>query len=56
MIPGAAIGMAKEKMNTLTVNGMDGTIACKGDKITVPVDKKITANDKLYKIIAKEVA
>jgi len=52
MISGAVIGMAKEKMNTLIVNGSDASIAMKGDKITFPVIAKITANDKLYKIVA----
>jgi len=52
MISGAVIGMAKEKMNTLIVNGSDASIAMKGDKITFPLIAKITANDKLYKIVA----
>jgi len=52
MISGAALGMTKEKMNTLTVNGIEGTMAAKGDRVTFPVSAKITAGDKLYKIIA----
>jgi len=51
MITGPAIGMEKGKMDTLTVNGEDGNIATKGDKITFPFSAKITTGDKLYKII-----
>jgi putative protease len=51
MISGPVIGFAKEKLDTLTVNGEKGSIAIKGDKITFPVDLKITAADKVYKII-----
>lgn len=51
LITGAAIGMAKEKMETLTINGVRGSIAVKGDKITFPLNTKITTQDKLYKIV-----
>ena len=51
MIIGPAIGVAKEKMETLTVNGLSGNLAIKGDKITFPYGIKITPLDKLYKII-----
>jgi putative protease len=51
MITGPAIGMVKEKMDTLIVNGIKGNIAVKGDKITFPFGTKVTAQDKLYKII-----
>ena len=51
MITGPAIGMAKEKMETLTVNGVKGNIAVKGDKITFPFSTKVTPQDKLYKIV-----
>ncbi len=51
MIIGAAIGMAKEKMDTLTVNGIQCDQAVKGDKITFPLGTKITAGDKIYKIV-----
>lgn len=54
MISGPAVGMAKEKMATLTVNGQDAAVAVKGDKITFPFATKITAQDKLYKIVATE--
>ncbi|MBI2729547.1 MAG: U32 family peptidase [Sphingobacteriales bacterium] len=50
MVTGKVFGMAKEKMETLTVNGIKGNSAVKGDKITFPFNKKITAQDKLYKI------
>lgn len=51
MITGPHIGMVKEKMDTLIVNGINGTIAVKGDKITFPSGTKVTTQDKLYKII-----
>lgn len=51
MITGFAVGMAKEKMETLTVNGVKASVAVKGDKITFPFDIKITPQDKLYKIV-----
>jgi putative protease len=51
MITGPAIGMEKEKMETLTVNGIESDIAVKGDKITFVFGTKITSQDKLYKIV-----
>jgi putative protease len=54
MISGPAIGMAKEKMERLTVNGEEAVIAEKGDKITFPFGAKITSQDKLYKIVTTE--
>jgi putative protease len=51
MIIGPAIGVVKEKMETLTVNGLSGNRATKGDKITFPYGVKVTPLDKLYKII-----
>jgi putative protease len=51
MITGPVIGMVKEKMDTLVVNGEKGNQAVKGDKITFPFGTKITAQDKLYKIV-----
>ncbi|MDP1810120.1 MAG: U32 family peptidase [Sediminibacterium sp.] len=51
MITGNSMGMAKEKLETLVVNGVQATIAVKGDKITFPFGSKITPGDKLYKMI-----
>lgn len=51
MIIGPAIGMAKEMMSTLIVNGEKAEQASKGDKITFPFPTKLTGQDKLYKII-----
>jgi putative protease len=51
MIIGPAIGIVKKKMETLTVNGIDGNVAEKTDKITFPIEHKISAQDKLYKIV-----
>ncbi|MBC7890369.1 MAG: U32 family peptidase [Ferruginibacter sp.] len=53
IITSAAIGMAKEKMETLTVNGVKSGIAVKGDKITFPVGAKVAVGDKLYKIVER---
>ncbi|MFN8244085.1 MAG: peptidase U32 family protein [Ferruginibacter sp.] len=52
MITGPRLGMLKEEMTTLTVNGVSADKAGRGDKITFPVAAKITAQDKLYKIVA----
>lgn len=51
LITGPAIGSRKQVMETLTVNGMEGLNAGKGDKITFKVEMKVTSKDKLYKII-----
>lgn len=51
MITGPAIGMVKEKLETLTVNGAKADLAVKADKITFPFSTKITTQDKLYKIV-----
>jgi putative protease len=51
MIMGPNCGMVKEKMERLVVNGEENTEALKGDKITFPFPSKITASDKLYKVI-----
>lgn len=51
MIIGTAIGLVKEKMEILTINGIKGNMAVKGDKITFPFNTKVTAQDKLYKIV-----
>ncbi len=51
MIIGPAIGLARQNISNLIVNGVASDIAIKGDKITFPFNKKISTNDKLYKII-----
>lgn len=51
MISGPTIGFVQEKIESLTVNGIVANVAVKGDKITFPVSTKITARDKLYKIV-----
>lgn len=51
MITGASFGMVKEKLDTLIVNGVENSLASKGDKITFPCAEKITTRDKLYKIV-----
>jgi U32 family peptidase len=52
MVSGSHIGMMKQSMNPLIVNGIESDMANKGDKITFPVTDKVTHNDKLYKIVA----
>lgn len=52
MITSTQCGMVKEKLNSLIVNGSEQTTAEKGDKITFPFATKVTASDKMYKIIA----
>ncbi|MCC6257253.1 MAG: U32 family peptidase [Chitinophagaceae bacterium] len=51
MVTGSKIGMMKEKITRLIVNGSEGDTAEKGDKITFPVSGRITTTDKLYKIL-----
>ncbi len=51
MVSGPACGMVKEKFEKLIVNGIEATEAIRGDKITFPFGTKVTAGDKLYKII-----
>ncbi|MBL7701791.1 MAG: U32 family peptidase [Ferruginibacter sp.] len=51
MITGPKCGMIKEKINKLVVNGVENAEAFKGDLITLPVATKVTASDKLYKIV-----
>ncbi|MBH2003656.1 MAG: U32 family peptidase [Sphingobacteriia bacterium] len=54
MVTGPACGMVKAKMDRLRVNGEAGTEAGKGDKLTFPFATKVTASDKLYKIVAAD--
>ncbi|HET9056828.1 MAG TPA: peptidase U32 family protein [Chitinophagaceae bacterium] len=51
MISGPKCGMVKEKMETLVVNGEKNETATKGDLITFPFATRVTASDKLYKIV-----
>ena len=51
MISGPTIGFVQEKIENLTVNGVVADIAVKGDKITFPISTKVSALDKLYKIL-----
>ncbi len=52
MVSGSHIGMMKETVERLVVNGIEADTAGKGDKVTFPVTAKVTHNDKLYKIVA----
>ncbi len=51
LVLGPTIGMAKETMQQLIVNGVEADSAAKGDKITFPIASKIGAMDKLYKLV-----
>jgi putative protease len=51
MITGNDIGMHRETLAQLTVNGKVASEALKGQKITFPFDKKIGSNEKLYKVV-----
>ncbi len=51
---GRHFGIKKEKVETLWVNGKEAAEAIKGDKITFPIDAKVTPHDKLYKIAERE--
>lgn len=54
MVTGPACGMVREKMERLFVNGAEAEAAVKGDKLTFPFATKVTASDKLYKIVAAD--
>jgi putative protease len=51
MICGPKCGMVKEKIETLVVNGEVNETATKGDLITFPFATRVTAADKLYKMV-----
>lgn len=51
MVTGHACGMVKEIREQLFVNGEMAEEAGKGDKVTFPFATKVTAKDKLYKIV-----
>jgi U32 family peptidase len=55
MIIGNTCGMIKEKLDRLVVNGIEGKVAKKGDKITLPLQNKVLASDKLYKITDNKI-
>lgn len=51
MIIGPRIGMVKEQLTDMMINGREGTEASRGDQVTFPFAQKLTAADKLYKVI-----
>lgn len=51
LLSGNAFGMEKIGFDTVLVNGEKHPKAVKGDKITFPFTHKITASDKLYKLV-----
>jgi len=51
LITGPGFGIIKERIERLFVNGAEKDIAVKGDLVTLPCNVKISAKDKLYKII-----
>ncbi|HSR38706.1 MAG TPA: peptidase U32 family protein [Phnomibacter sp.] len=51
LVTGNAHGMYREQLTTLVVNGQEAGQASKGDKLTLRIDTKVTASDKLYKIV-----
>ena len=50
MISGPKVGMLKETIGQLFVNGEPAAEAKKGDRITILLGEKISLNDKLYKL------
>jgi len=52
LVTGPACGMVKETREQLYVNGEIAEEAGKGDKVTFPFATKVTAKDKLYKIVS----
>lgn len=51
MLIGPEHGMAKVLLQNLIVNGVEANEATKGDKITFECKTKVSAKDKLYKIV-----
>ncbi|HRP33474.1 MAG TPA: peptidase U32 family protein [Agriterribacter sp.] len=51
LISSPDFGILKEKVDRLVVNGLDAETAAKGDLLTIPCERKISAKDKLYKIV-----
>ena len=51
MVTGPKCGMVRIQLEALVVNGSEADKAEKGDNITFPFESKVTANDKLYKIV-----
>lgn len=51
MVTGPSCGMVKEVRETLYVNGALAAEAIKGDKVTFPFATRVTAKDKLYKVL-----
>ena len=51
MITSPDFGIHTKNIERLVVNGVDATVAVKGDSITIPIERKITSRDKLYKIV-----
>ncbi len=51
MVTGPAFGPRTLEVDTLRVNGQEADQAGKGDRITFPLDEKITGKEKLYKIV-----
>ena len=51
MITSPDFGIHTQNIERLVVNGVHATVAVKGDSITIPIERKITSRDKLYKIV-----
>ena len=56
MIIGNKVGMLKEQLVEMKVNGEDGDSATRGDKLTFPFATKPSSGDKLYKIVKAQDA
>lgn len=50
LIIGETTGVTQQKISSLKVNDEDGTIAKKGDEITIRVNSLVRRNDKVYKL------
>lgn len=54
MFTGPNVGMIKEKLKVLIVNGIRSELATVGDRITYPVNERVTRQDRLYKVIVSK--
>jgi U32 family peptidase len=56
LIMGAKVGVVREELSEIRINGRDGAVAGRGDQLTFPLTVKPSAGDKLYKIVKAENA
>ncbi len=56
LITGPTTGVEEFKLEGMFVNDEKGSVATKGDSVTIPLKFRVRPSDKLYKIVATEFA